>query len=206
MWSFKGTNPETHQSPITNQDVLFPKRSAKMWRRESADSSEFDFMSQKNPKSEDVFGIARSLHNRRCMSQARGTQHFLLPSSRASHSFRASLIKRLLCRVHRRSRVIRNSCNSGRFIYENTKWYSTQSMGRKIRSRAKILYSWINVKRPFRNRSLLMQSWIPIDINIHSDWGKRLTGGAYIFACVFNGIQGHCQAKIWDNTCSVSFH
>ena len=45
---------------------------------------------QKNPKSQDVFGIACSLRNRRFMSQARGTRHFLLPSSRASHSFRAS--------------------------------------------------------------------------------------------------------------------
>ena len=194
---------------------MFPKRSAKMWRRESADSSEFDWRYRKTPTPKTFFGIARSPHNRRFMSQARGTRHFLLPrlALRTRFALRAKcrlrlawLIKRQLCRLHCRSRVMRNSYNSGRFIYENTKWHSTQSMGRKIRSRAKILYSWINVKRPFTNRSLLMQSWIPIDINIHSDWGKRLTAGAYIFACVFNGIQGHCQAKIWDNACSVSSH
>ena len=43
---------EIHQSQITNHDLLFPKRSSKMWRQESADSSEFDWRRRKtqNPK------------------------------------------------------------------------------------------------------------------------------------------------------------
>ena len=194
---------------------MFPRRSAKMWRRESSDSSEFDWRRRKTPNPKTflashvacITGALWATRGERGIFYsprlARRTRFALRPKCRLRLAW---LTKRLLCRVHRRSRVIRNSCNSGRFIYENTKWYSKQSMGGKIRSRAKIPYSWINVKRPFTNRSLLMQSWIPIDINIHSDWGKRLTAGAYIFACVFNGIQGHCQAKIWDNACSVSSH
>ena len=200
---------------------MFPRRSAKMWRRESADSSEFDWRRRKTPNPK-TFLASRVAPITGALWPTRGERGiFYSPrlalrtrfTLRNRFALRAKcrhrlawLIKHLLCRLHCRSRVMRNSYNSGRFIYENTKWHSTQSMGRKIRSRAKILYSWINVKRPFTNRSLLMQSWIPIDINIHSDWGKRLTAGAYIFACVFNGIQGHCQAKIWDNACSVSSH
>ena len=49
-------NTETHKTdqnpPITNNDLLFPKSSGKMWRQESADSSEFDWCRWKaqNPK------------------------------------------------------------------------------------------------------------------------------------------------------------
>ena len=93
---------------------------------------------QKNPESKDVFGIAGIRGKRGIFTSPRlGLRtRFVL---RAKCCVRlAWIIKCLLCKLHRRSRVIRNSCNSGRFIsYENTKWHSKQSMGRKIRSRAK---------------------------------------------------------------------
>ena len=53
-----GSKSTSHKSQITNHYLLFPKRSAEMWRQLRRQFFRFWLTSQKSPKSKDVFDIA----------------------------------------------------------------------------------------------------------------------------------------------------
>ena len=55
-WKRIGTfESRFHQSQITNHDLLFPKRSAEMWRRKSDHSSDFDWRRRKTKNPNKTF-------------------------------------------------------------------------------------------------------------------------------------------------------